>query len=83
MTQVDFAEELSRKGADIESLVESVIADPQRVGELVEGLKAPKGTLRYGYEKVLRLTSERRPELTYPWFDTFVELLGCDNSFIK
>ena len=83
MTHVDFAEQLSRKGADTESLVECVIADPQRIGELVEGLKAPKGTLRYGYEKLLRRISERRGDLIYPWFDTFTELLDCDNSFIK
>jgi hypothetical protein len=32
---------------------------------------------------VLRLVSERRPELIYPYFDIFVGLLDCDNNFLK
>ncbi len=80
---VDLAQELARKGADIESIVERVSAEPQQIPALIEGLRAPKGTLRYGYEKVLRLTAERRPEMVYPWFDVFAEMLDCDNSFLK
>jgi hypothetical protein len=83
MAEVDIAQELGRKGAKVDGIVARVIADPQRIPELVEGLRAPKGTLRYGYEKVLRLVAERRPELVYPWFDIFVEMLDCDNSFLK
>jgi hypothetical protein len=83
MTGVDFAQELGRKGTDIDGIAERVIADPQQIPGLIEGLRAPKGTLRYGYEKVLRQVAERRPELVYPWFDVFVEMLDCDNSFLK
>jgi hypothetical protein len=32
---------------------------------------------------VLRLVSERRPELIYPYFGVFVGLLDSDNSFLK
>lgn len=83
MAKVDFAEELSRRGTDIANIVERVIADPTQIPSLIEGLRAPKGTLRYGYEKVLRLTAERRPDLVYPWFDVFAGMLDCDNSFLK
>jgi hypothetical protein len=74
---------LDRKGADVEGVVERIIADPRSIPEFIDGIRAPKGTLRYGYEKALRLTSERRPDLVYPWFDVFVDMLDCDNSFLK
>ncbi len=83
MAEMDIAQELGRKGADIDGIVDHVIADRQQIPELIEGLQAPKGTLRYGYEKVLRFVSERRPELVYPFFDVFAEMLDCDNSFLK
>src|SRR4030042_1475427 len=83
MTDMDIAQELGRKGADIDAIVDYVIAHPQRIPKLIEGVRAPKGTLRYGYEKVLRLVAERRPELIYPWFDVFVGMLDCDNSFLE
>ena len=83
MAEVDFSQELGHKGADIPGVVAHVIADPQQIPALIEGLGAPKGTLRYGYEKVVRQVAEQRPGLIYPWFDTFVEMLDCDNSFLK
>ncbi|MBN1359195.1 MAG: hypothetical protein JW993_01315 [Sedimentisphaerales bacterium] len=83
MAEVDIAQELSRKGADVEGIVARVIAEPRQIPALIEGVQAPKGTLRYGYEKVLRLIAERRPELVYPWFDVFAGLLDCGNSFLK
>lgn len=83
MADMDFAAELDRKGANVEGIVARVIADPRPIPELVDGLKAPEGTLRYAYDKVLRGVAERRSEVVYPWFDVFVELLDCGNSFLK
>lgn len=74
---------LGTKGADIPRIAAYLIKKPEQIETLVEGLKAPKGTLRYGYEKVLRAVSEERPDLVYPFFDVFVELLDCENSFLK
>lgn len=83
MADVDIVQQLSRKGADVESIVERIVADPKQIPALIERLQAPKGTLRYACEKVLRLTAERRPEFVYRWFDVYAELLECDNSFLK
>jgi len=74
---------LGTKGADIPRIAAAVIKKPEQIEALVEGIKAPKGTLRYGYEKVLRAISEERPDLVYPYFDLFEELLDCENSFLK
>jgi len=80
---MNIAKELGKKGADAAKIAGYVIKRPECIRELVEGLKAPKGTLRYGYDKVLRLVSEKRPELVYPYFDIYAEQLSNDNSFLK
>ncbi len=83
MAKVDILEQIGQKGADIPALVERVIKRPKEIPELLEALKVEKSTVKYNYEKVLRLASERRPELIYPYFEEFVDLLDSDNSFIK
>jgi hypothetical protein len=80
---MDIAKELSRKGADVTKIVGYAIKNPHCIQQLIEGVTAPKGSIRFGYEKVLRLISEQRPELIYPYFDVFKDLSGCDNSFLK
>ena len=80
---MDIAKEISKKGADAEKIARYAIKNPHCIEQLVEGVTAPKGSLRFGYEKVLRLVSEQQPELIYPYFDIFKELSGCDNSFLK
>jgi len=83
MAKASVVEQLGQKGVDIEAIAKRVIAHPAAVAKLIEAIRTEKGTAKYNYEKVLRLVSERRPELIYPWFDAFVSLLDCDNSFLK
>ena len=83
MARKSVIEQLGRKGADIEAIARRVIAHPESLAELVEAVQREKGTAKYAYEKVLRLVSEREPELIYPWFEVFVKLLDNDNSFLK
>lgn len=47
------------------------------------GLEADKAAVKYGCEKVIRRISELKPAWLYPYFDRFVEMLYCDNSFLK
>ncbi len=60
MAKGDFAEAFNRKGANIDGITKRVITDPQHIPELTEGLRPPKGALRYGYEKGLRQVAERQ-----------------------
>jgi hypothetical protein len=83
MANANILEQLGQKGADIPALVERVIKRPKEIAELIEALKVEKRAVKFSYEKVLRLASERRPELIYPYFDVFVDLLDSDNSFLK
>jgi hypothetical protein len=80
---MDIAEQIARKGADIAGIAAWVIAGPEHVAELIDGIQAPRGTTRFNYEKTLRLISAQKPELIYPHFDLFTSLLDCDNNFLK
>jgi hypothetical protein len=83
MTRASVVQQAGQRGADVSGVANSVIKQPELIAELVEALQAEKGTAKYGYEKVLRLVSERRPDLIYPHFDFFAGLLDCDNNFLK
>ncbi len=83
MARANVVQQLGTKGVDIPAVAGQVIANPKSIPELVEALQIEKGTARYAYEKVLRLVSERRPELIYPYFDVFAAMLDSDNSFLK
>lgn len=83
MAKESTLEQLRRKGADIEAIVERVTSKPKEIAELVEALKVEKRAFKFNYEKVLRGVSEKRPELVYPYFDVFEGLLDSDNSFLK
>ena len=80
---MNIEEELDKKGVDAAELAERVIKEPEYIAGLIEVLKAPKGTARYRSDKVLRVVSESRPDLLYPFFDVYANLLDIDNSFIK
>jgi hypothetical protein len=80
---MDIVKEISKKGFDAAKIACYAIENPQCIGQLIEGVMAPKGSVRFGYEKVLRLISEQHPELVYPYFSVFTELSVCDNSFLK
>jgi len=83
MAKSDILEQLGQKGADIPAFVERVIKKPKEIPVLIEALKVEKRAVKFSYEKVLRLASERQPELIYPYFEEFVDLLDSDNSIIK
>lgn len=83
MAKVSVLEELAQKGVDIGGVVDRVVENPEQIAELIEALRIEKRAVKFSYEKVLRLVSERQPELVYPYFDFFVDLCQCDNSFLK
>ena len=80
---MDITKELSKKGADAAKIAKYVTKKPEYIEQLIEGITKDKGSIKFGYEKVLRLVSEQNPELIYPYFDIFKDLRVCDNSFLK
>jgi hypothetical protein len=83
MAEPDILEQLAVKGANIRAIADGIIGDRQQIPRLAEALQSEKSSRKYAYEKALRFISERRPELLYPYFDIFCDLLDSDNSFLK
>ncbi len=80
---MDIVKEISKKGFDAAKVACYAIENPQCIEQLIEGATAPKGSIRFGHEKILRLISQQCPELIYPYFSVFKKLSVCDNSFLK
>jgi len=60
-----------------------VVAEPELLSQVFEGLNVPKAAIKFGCEKTLRLISEKAPQLLYPHYDFFVALLDSENSFLR
>jgi hypothetical protein len=80
---MDIIERLAKKGSDKEKLSGDVIRHPEWIPRLLEGLTHEKGSVKFGCEKILRMVSERKPDLLYPHFEVFCKMLDSDNSFLK
>jgi hypothetical protein len=86
MKQVPSLNSISRQikqKKDIDKISEQLIQNPEFIEEIIDAVKTEKSTLKFGYEKILRLISEKFPELIYPYFNDFVKLLDSENNFLK
>lgn len=80
---MDLLEQITVKGVLIESIAEEVINSPENVPQLFEGLDNNKGAIRFGCEKIIRLISEEKPEIIYPYFDQIASMLESRNNILK
>jgi hypothetical protein len=83
MNSVILHRKIASKGSDPGKIADSIIRAPQWIPSLIEGMRAEKPALKYGSEKVLRIISEKRPDLVYPYFDDLAAMLESDNSILK
>jgi hypothetical protein len=83
MNSASLHKKIIAKSSNPDRIAESVIRDPQWIPSLVEGMRADRAALKYGSEKVLRIISEKRPDLIYPYFDFLAAGLDSQNSILK
>lgn len=74
---------LARQSASHETLARNIIKQPESLHEAFEGLGAEKARVKYGCLKVLRIISEKKPEILYPEFDRLVSLLDSETNIFK
>jgi hypothetical protein len=74
---------LAEKTVTAEDLARQTIAHPEMLQILVDGLAEPKAEVKYGCAKVLRIISDAEPELLYPDFDRFSEMLHHTNKIFQ
>ena len=75
--------DLNDKNMNVESMAKEALKDEKMLSELLDNLKTKNETVRYNSSKVLNLLSEKNPEVLYPKWDYFVELLGSDHTYRK
>jgi len=74
---------LARKNVNMERLADEVIRRPEWLGDTLSGLGADTARVRFGSAKVLKIVSERGPEVLYPEIGFFIDLLDTDNQIIR
>ena len=83
MGKPDILKQLAAKRTDISLIADQLILHSKQIPRLVEALQTEKSSKKFAYEKALRLVSEKQPDLIYPYFDVFIDLLDSENSFLK
>jgi hypothetical protein len=78
----EFVEFLKGK-PDAAGFVDEIIEDPGIIPKLIGIIETEKGSVKFYCEKMIRLVSEKKPELVYPYYDDIAAFLDSGNSFIK
>ena len=68
-------DKLREKSISRDELAKIIINDPSMIPQIIEGVSNEKANVRYGCATSLKIVSERKPELLYPYFDFFAGLL--------
>lgn len=75
--------DLSDKNMNVENMAKKALEEERILSELIENLTTKDETVRYNCSKTLNLLSEEHPEVLYPKWDFFVELLNSDHTYWK
>ncbi|MBU7047550.1 MAG: hypothetical protein HXS54_14040 [Theionarchaea archaeon] len=73
--------ELNKRDLDIEDLAGKALRDEKILSELLEGLLSKTDVIRYNSFNVLLRISMEHPQILYPYWDYFVDLLCSRNSY--
>ena len=72
-----------QRSPHVAPLADAVERNHELIAEVLAGIDAKRARVRFGASRALRILSERVPELLYPHFDFFVEMLDHDNHILK
>lgn len=75
--------DLGKKDVSVESVAKEALKDKKVLSELFEGILSKKDTIRYNSFKILLLLSEEHPQVLYPKWDFFADLIDSDNTYRK
>jgi hypothetical protein len=75
--------DLNEKEIDLTSLAQQASHDQELLLQLVAGLSDRQERVGYNCLRVLMLVAEEHPDLLYPSWDIFVDLLRSDNTYFK
>jgi len=75
--------DLNTRDVDLESLARQAREDQAFLSMLVEGLSDKQERVGYNCLRALLLVAEERPELLYPHWQVFVDLMASENTYFK
>ena len=75
--------DLKDKNMNVANMAEKALGDERILSELLNNLKIKDETVRYNSSKALNFISQKNPEVLYPQWDYFVELLLSDHTYWK
>jgi len=76
-------EDLTKKSVSVESLANKAVKDEKLIDDLMENASSKNAIIKYKSLKVLMLLSEQQPNILYPKWDFFVNLLDNENTFLR
>ncbi len=79
----EISKELAKKRDSSERAAAMVMEDPRNLDEILSGVSSENLRIKFRSAKILRIISEKDPNLIYPRMDFFVDLLGSDNKILK
>ena len=68
---------------DPETIAKEVLDNKELLSEVIKRVSSREDAIRYQNFKVLAFLTERNPEIVYPYWDYFADLLSSDNSYLK
>ena len=68
---------------DLRKYVDIVSKEASLVPQLLDIIETDKSAVKFQAEKIIRMISEERPIIIYPYFERIAALLYCGNNFIK
>ncbi len=75
--------DLNDKNMNVENMANKALKEEGVLSILIDNLTTKNETVRYNCSKTLNLLSEEHPEVLYPKWDFFVELLNSDHTYWK
>lgn len=71
----------SEKGVTVESVAQKALKDGKLLSELLERLTSKEDEVRHNSFRALLIISEEHPEVLYPHWDHFSDLLTSENAY--
>lgn len=75
--------DLDKKDVSVEDIAKKVTDNKKMINDLLENLSSDKAVIKFKSLKVLMYLSEHQPEILYPKWDFFVDLLDNENTFLR
>ncbi len=83
MKKTDVLSVIGKKETEATDIVEKVTKNPDQLPQLLDGISSANARTRFASAKILRMISEKNPEILYPSIDFFVNLLDSENNILK